>query len=834
MLLSSMDLKVHSRDRHSWRFLFFVGVWLLLSGVPVSAQLAGYLAGSVSAADPSVARSDYVEARLIHANTAVAPGEPFWVGVTLKHADKWHTYFKNPGASGEQTQIDWTLPEGFEAGPIQWPAPERYDFSGFVNYVYHGETLLAVRITPPADLEPGTTVKLEAMVHWLECAEVCIPAYDKALAVELPVVAGTPPAHPTWAPAIETALAALPKALPVGYSASFFQDVQAETLTLLIERTDAAAPRFEDLYFFASDVDGTTGPAPVEPTFEQAFTVHGDHQAYTLVFPINAAYPEVPAQLRGYLQAISGEGIGFALVSAPEVGAVEAEALLAGMPTPQAPGVLNAEPGLMWLLGAFFLGGLILNLMPCVFPVLGVKIVGFVKQAGENRAKVLAHGLVFSGGVLACFWALGLVIALLQEGTLTFINLEETGWGGWLQLPGVVLVLAMIVFLFALNMSGVFEIGQNLAGKSSRLLGKDGYGGTFLSGLLAVAVGTPCAAPILAPALTAVFDKSWPVVFVLLTTMGVGLALPYLLLSAFPGWVKRLPRPGPWMEHFKKIMAFPLYATAGALLWVLSLQADSIVLWTVVGFAVMGLGAYLYGIAGQSRKVRVRQLGGAAAALVVLVTVGTLLVALDSEQKAGAIEAELVAAEQRVESLRSEREDVLQTIAEDVLTKGDLMYVELDRLQERLRQIDAQLVEAEQAQEQLRASTDRILWEPWSAERQAELLAEGRTVYVDFTARWCVTCLTNKAAYEDREVIERFKEAEVVALKADWTNRNAAIAAELARFDRKAIPFNVVYGHGSSEPVILPELLTPSAVLEAMEAAVGSPTSKPGTVAARQ
>ncbi|MGF1449250.1 MAG: protein-disulfide reductase DsbD family protein [Opitutales bacterium] len=812
----------------------------MLSATPATAGIGQYLEGSMTPTGASVAASDHVEVHLVSANAAIRPGEPFWVGVRLRMADEWHTYFKNPGASGEQTQIEWTLPEGFTAGSIQWPSPERYDFSGFVNYVYHGEQILAVQITPPAELEPGTPVTLKAMVHWLECAEICIPAYDKALAITLPVTTAAPPAHPQWGPLLEQALAELPQPLADGYAAHFYRDEAAETLTLLVQRTHAAAPQLTDLYFFATDVDGTTGPAPIEPTFDQNFQARGEHAAYTLEFPINPAYPEIPASLRGYLKATTvgpaGEtAVTFALVDAPEIDAEAAAEMLSAMPPPESTHVASSiTPSLWSLLGAALLGGLILNLMPCVFPVLGVKVVGFVKQAGESRAKVLQHGLIFSAGVLASFWALALTIVLLQQGVLTFIDLDATGWGGWLQVPAFVLVLAMIVFLFALNLSGVFEVGQTFSGKTSRFLGKGGLSGTFLSGMLAVAVGTPCAAPFLAPALTAVFTQSAGVIFLLLTVMGLGLALPYLLLSAFPGWVKRLPKPGPWMGRFKQVMAFPLYATAGYLLWVLSLQADALMLWVVLGFTVIALGAYTYGTFGTSRTLSVRALGKVAAAVLVVGPLSGLLLQLEDRSDADAREALWVAAAERVETLRAERDDVLRAIAEDALKKGNLMYSDLDTHEKRLKVIDAELIRAESAQAQLRATTERIRWEAWSPERQAELIAAGTPVYVDFTARWCVTCQTNKYVYDDPRVVERFREAGVVALRADWTSRDATIAAELARFNRKAIPFNVVYGENAANPVTLPEILTPSAVVEAVQTAVRAARPENSTIAAHR
>lgn len=829
------------RQTQKWFGAVGLTVLGLAGSLPAPAQPTPLTAFTTQTqpADPSVVRSDHVEARLIAEAQAIVPGEPFMAAVRLTMADKWHTYFKNPGASGERTQIDWTLPAGFSAGAIQWPAPERYNFSGFVNYVYHGEVVLPVQITPPADLEPGSEFTLTAMVHWLECADVCIPAYDKTLKLTLNVAQdGRLVPDPAARDSIQATLAALPQPAADRLETSYFKE--ADRLVLLVQPKEGAdLPAFEELYLFATQTEGTTGPAPFEPTFTQEFKKLADGTAYTLSFPINPVFSEIPEHLEGYLQtqpglAADAKDMAYVFIEAKQITVEEGQALLASMPADsatEADGSGDAEGGrssILFLLGAAFLGGLVLNLMPCVFPVLGVKVLSFVKQAGEDRSRIFQHGLIFTAGVLVSFWLLALAIVLLKSGVLTFIDIDATGWGGWLQIPEFVLLLAIVVFLFSLNLSSVFEVGQSIAGRSQGLLGKSGAAGTFLSGMLAVAVGTPCAAPFLAPALTAVFTMNAFWIFVLLTAMGVGLALPYLILSAFPGWVKLLPKPGAWMQHFKQVMAFPLYGTAGYLVWVFAGQAEALTLWVIVGFTSIALGAYLFGAFGSSRKATVALGGNFAAALLVLGPIAGLLWSLSDAQSDQQREVELATYDARALALQTERDNVLRDIAQRVLKTGDVMYVQTDMLQQ-LRAIDAELAKLDKQRRDLRSERDAIVWEAWSPQRQAELLAEGKTVYVDFTARWCVTCQTNKFVYADPAVIELFRKHEVVALKADWTNRDPLIAAELARFDRKAIPFNVIYGAGLEAPVTLPGLLTPGAVIAGLKDATFA--TKQGTEA---
>ncbi|HEX3729910.1 MAG TPA: thioredoxin family protein, partial [Opitutaceae bacterium] len=399
-----------------------------------------------------------------------------------------------------------------------------------------------------------------------------------------------------------------------------------------------------------------------------------------------------------------------------------------------------ATGGLLATLGLALVGGLILNLMPCVFPVLGLKIIGFVNQAGHDRRKVVEHGLAFAAGVLLSFWALAGALAALRAGG------AELGWGFQLQSPAFVFALAALMLVFAMNMSGIFEFGLRATSVGSGLQSRSGLAGSFFTGMLATVVATPCSAPFLAPALGAALALSTGESFLIFTAIAVGLATPYLLLSAFPAAVKVLPRPGAWMETFKQLLAFPLYGTVGYLCWVLAGQvAENDLLMVFFGLVLVAMGAWAYGrwsAPGASpRSARLALLAGLA-----LAGLGGW-VAWPTPPAPMAVD-----------------------------------------------------------------------WQKWSPDAVAALRADHRIIYVDFTARWCATCQANKKlVFHSDKVLHAFRDKNIATLRADWTNNDPAITAELARYHRSAVPFDVLWLPDNPEPVILPSLLTPGIVLDAVK-----------------
>ncbi|MDH4476337.1 MAG: thioredoxin family protein [Verrucomicrobiaceae bacterium] len=422
-------------------------------------------------------------------------------------------------------------------------------------------------------------------------------------------------------------------------------------------------------------------------------------------------------------------------------------AKMAALVVPKAEAVVapvrKAERSFFGYLVFAFVGGLILNVMPCVFPVLGIKIMSVVQQAGGDKRQVLMHGLAYTVGILICFWALGGLV----------ISLGKT-WGFQLQSPGFVFGLAAFFLIFGLNMAGVFEIGASAVGVGANLQAKHGLSGSFFSGLLAVVVATPCSAPFLGSALGYTVTLPGVQAMLMFTMIGIGLASPFLVLSLVPSLVSALPRPGAWMESFKQGMSFLLFGTVVFLVWVLTgmIEGQSM-LFLMFGLVVVALGCWIYGRWSLPHKPQRTRL--IAVVLAGLAVVGGLAF--------GWPEVEVASVEEGSHS------------------EGGLT------------------------------------WEAWSPEKVAALRAEGKAVYIDYTAKWCFTCQVNKRVYKDPAVQKAIAEKKVVLLKADWTNEDPRISQALSELGKAAVPVNVLYLPGVKEPVVLEELLTADGVVKAIE-----------------
>jgi thiol:disulfide interchange protein DsbD len=672
-----------------------------------------------------------VTASLVAADAAVQPGQPLTVALRLEHAPHWHTYWLNPG-TGLPTSIEWTLPPGWKAGQIQWPAPRVLKDSkqNIVGNGYEGELFLPVTLSPPADLKPGESVTLQAAAEWLMCEDICVPGSGK-FTLTLPVTTSPPGADPAWGAKIRATLDGLPGAVS-GWSVAASRTAKTVKLEVTPAAPGGHAP--SDLHFFGEDnLIAYDQPQQLKPDGRGGFA---------LELPIASDAPADAKRLTGVLTSANGwnaGGVTRGLVVSVELGAAT---------TSQGPrGAAAAKGSVAGTMLLALLGGLILNLMPCVFPVLGIKILGFVNQAGHQRSKIVAHGLVFTLGVLLSFWSLAGVLAVLRAGG------DQLGWGFQLQSPVFVYALAVLLLVFALNMSGVFEFGLGATAVGGELQMKSGYAGSFFTGVLATVVATPCSAPFLAPALGAALAVSTLESFAIFTSIGIGLSTPYLLLSIFPDAVKVLPRPGAWMETFKQFMAFPLYATVGYLIWVLAAQtSDESFRSVLFSLVLVAMAVWMYGrwnAPGSSA-------GRARFGVVSLVVVGAfgLWVGWPTEASATA-------------------------------TKP--------------------------------GAAPAIVWGAWSPETVSKLRAEGRTIYVDFTARWCATCQTNKKlVFGSDEVLKYFADNKIATLRGDWTSKDPRITAELAAYQRSAVPFNVIWLPGKDTPVILPEILTAKTVLDAL------------------
>lgn len=667
----------------------------------------------------STATDRFVTATLWSEQAHIQPGSSFTVALQLDHKPGWHTYWQS-SATGYATSIEWDLPEGFKAGPIQWPTPETYVFEGYVEYVYEGnDNYLLVDIQSP-DTFDGDSLELRASVEWLMCEKTCIPG-DVELALALPVLNAPAAKNPKTPHGL---FEAARRSLPREYAELQLSAIPnpPSTVTLRLEGDDLPL----NPVFFDAQLELVP-----QKDFEVIPTEEGGME---ILLSVHSATNEYPTRLKGVL---AGE-----FTQMPELTGIPIDLPIE---QPVTKGVLSFNI----LLIAFF-GGLILNLMPCVFPVIGVKILGFVEQAGADQKKVVLHGATFSLGVLLSFWFLAGLLILLRAGG------DQLGWGYQLQSPTFIFLLAIFLFIFALSMSGLFEFGQSAVGIGSNATGKSGLTGSFFSGVLATVVATPCAAPLLAPALGAALTLSAFSSLVVFTFIALGLAAPYLLLSAFPSLLNRLPRPGPWMETLKQGLAFLLYATVAFLLWVLLGQLGEEAGYTpfaslkaLFALVLTALAAWVFGRFGAYHLPTLKRRIGMASALVLLI----LAIATGLPRTAAHMD-------------------------------------------------------------------DSISWQKWEPGLAEELAADGHMVYVDFTARWCVTCQTNKAAvFSSNKIRDFIQGEEVVLLKADWTNRDDSISRELARFNRSAVPFNLVYGPALPQPTILPELLTPGIVLDALESA---------------
>ena len=547
---------------------------------------------SLSALLPATALAQ-VKASLVAAETAIVPGKPVQVALRLVHQPHWHTYWINPG-TGLVTEIKWSLPPGWTASAIQWPAPYVIkDKTGAITgNGFENDTFLPVTLTPPADLAPGTKVTLKASAEWLMCEDVCMPG-NADVTLTLPVAATAAP-DAALGSRLSAVVAGLPRA-DAAWKVSATRDAKAITLKVAPVGPTAgktAAPA--DLRFFADD-------NLVAYELPQTITPDGAG-GYMLTLSISPDAPKDATKLAGVLTnekgwladgSLRGLRIDLPFAAAPTVSATAPAASGSQPSALSSPSSVPAPAAPVSLISTLFLalvGGLILNLMPCVFPVLGIKILGFVNQAGQDKKKVILHGLVFALGALLSFWSLAAVLAVLRAGG------DQLGWGFQLQSPLFVFGLAAVMLIFAMNMSGVFEFGLSATGVGSDLQSKSGFAGSFFTGVLATVVATPCSAPFLAPALGAALTLSTIESFAVFTAIAVGLAGPYLLLSIFPAAVKILPRPGAWMETFKQFMAFPLYATVAYLAWVLAGQTtENGSLMALFGLVLIALGVWFYG-----------------------------------------------------------------------------------------------------------------------------------------------------------------------------------------------------------------------------------------------
>jgi thiol:disulfide interchange protein len=681
-------------------------------------------------ASAAAVRAGHLTAEIVADRTAIAPGGTIHVALRQTIDDGWHTYWRNPGDSGQATTLDWTLPAGWKAGAIVWPAPQQLKIGPLMDYGYTGEVLLPLELTAPSDAQPGQTVTLKAHAAFLVCKDVCVPE-DANLTLDLPVVAAGPPVEPHWGPRIAATLAAAPKPSPLLAAAM----TPGAVLKLSVAGSALKGADFAGAYFYPYDGEAIDAAAP------QA--IERGPEGLTLSLAPGSAFKsgKPPAILSGVLSV----GDRVFEVTAP-TGPPLPDA--SGLGPPPAPMGAPASLGqLAFAMGLAFAGGLILNLMPCVFPVLAMKAASLARHAHEpNAARV--QGLAYLGGVVAAFLALaGVLIAARVAG-------EAVGWGFQLQSPAILAGLALVMLLVALNLSGVFEAGSSLQAAAGQAETAD-HGGTLgaaLTGVLAVAVAAPCTAPFMGAAVGFALTQGPVIALGVFLALALGMAAPFVVLAFAPGLLRLMPRPGAWMEGLKKALAFPMYATAAWLAWVYAQSAGSGPLARLFAAAVLtGLAAWLYGAGQRARIAGARSIPAMAASAVAI-----------------------------------------------ALALGAAFWP---------------------AAPTPAALTSR----PFSPDRLAELRAEHRPVFVNFTAAWCVTCQVNdRVALSGQRAADAFAKAGVVYLVGDWTDRNAVIEQALAEHGRAGVPLYLMYPASGAEPEVLPQILTEGAVVDAARRAAAT------------
>ncbi|KAF0184863.1 MAG: thio:disulfide interchange protein [Hyphomonadaceae bacterium] len=657
--------------------------------------------------------SNNVNVSLISERETVRAGEVFHIALVQEIAPDWHTYWRNPGDVGDATRIEWTAPSGVMIGPIKWPTPSQIPYGDFVNYGYSERAIFPIEVRIPQNHALGS-VELSAKVDWLECKDICIPGSSELKIIVKIGEASVPSAN---ASEIQAALNALPS-LFAGRAA-----ISDTGNSLQIGFAGDAAKGAKSAYFYPYEI---SGGAFIDHAAEQSLEF--GQNGFSLSLKKSPSIPKsLPAEIGGVV-VIEKNGTQTAL----EILAPFGE-FMAGV-SGQKPSAAIDWRGLITASLAAFLGGLILNLMPCVFPILAMKIFGLTKIAHGNPSVARKYGIHYAIGVITTFSILGGVIYAIKASG------QSIGWGFQLQDPSFLFIMAIVISALGLNLLGLFEFGglQNLG---SRFTQKPGNLGAFFSGTLAVAVASPCTAPFMGAALGFAATQSALVGMAVFVSLGIGFAFPFAALTFAPNALKFLPKPGPWMEKLKQILAIPMFLTAAWLIWVLGKISGVLGIYLAIGTISLLL---LWRIARTQNRPKIIKI--AAATGFIFLTIFSLL-------------------------------------------GFNLGHRAVD-----MKQNNANA---------------------WSEAAVQSAIGQGKTVFVNFTADWCITCKANeKLVFENPRVRRAMTKSNVVYLVADWTNRNDEITRALSSHGRLGVPLYLIYKPSASEPIVLPQILTPDAVVD--------------------
>lgn len=707
-------------------------------GLAALLLLTATLTGAASA--QATAESPHAKVTVVFERSAATPGDSFLGALKFELAEGWHIYWRNPGDSGLPPEAMWTETPGVTFGDFRFPVPHAIPLATLMNYGYEDEVVLLFPIQIAGDAKAGVEVPIAGRIDYLICADICIPE-SVSLSTALKI-ASSPEADATGGAIIAETLPHIPVAMTG--KATVERTAKGFRISAVDTGVAGAVADAKEIRFFpdgpevahAAKQTVKTGPEGVSIEIVASdFAKEGDQNINGIIaitddkgfargWEVQAAPGPLPVGVDGktFINAEAGAGAATNAAAAPPMGL----------------------PEILITLGLAFIGGLVLNLMPCVLPVLTIKAAGLVHTA-HNPKESRAHGVAYLAGVVVCFAAIGAILLALRAAG------EQAGLGFQLQYPPVTAFFALVMFAVGLNLLGVFEMGGSLMGVGSGLAERGGTSGAFFTGLLAAFVGAPCVGPFMAPAFATALSQPAPIVMAVFIVVGIGLAAPFVLLSFTPAFAKVLPKPGRWMETFRQVLAFPMFITVLWLLWVLAGQSDAEgVIAVLAGAILLGFGIWL------AKKIGQGGVGRAIAGLVII--------------------AAFVA-----------------PAAWTVWPKQ----------------------EAE-------ASTATIAANAWSPEKVAELQSEGRVIFIDFTARWCVTCQFNKGAMHDPAVAKTFEELNVAFLEADWTKKDKVIADELAKHGAAGVPLYLVYPASGGAPQKLEQILTPGMIQQAVRQAAGS------------